>query len=1648
MNPVNRTPFKIVCTLLVFLLTFSTQPAWANDPCDAYCYDFSCDPNNCSISQNCPAGTDWVPCDNNGANTSPDIDVDAAGTTSFPLTFPGGNCGSALQPAPYDYVAWYTFVVPGSSFEWQIIETGGDDVYYEFYYSTLPADDPNACMNLSYYTCGDDFTSWELIASPAPYRPTRIYLALYSTQPDDDLTVNIKIRKACGESCIDSDIALDVSGEACIVAGSSTQLLAAASGGGGGSYTYLWSPDDGSINDPNIANPTVSPTQTTKYYVFATGADGCPAIDSVVVQVGGCCTTNPQITCPADYDGCPGDDTSPSNTGSATATNGASCGAPVITSSDETISSGPCNGEIIIERTWRAEDPDDPNLYSECVQIITLEADGPTITYCPGDATVSCASAISVDANNVGYTTSCGLGANAIVTGPVVNGDPDCNGTTYTYTYKVTDDCNRTATCQQVFTISNSGPTITYCPGDATVSCASAISVDANNVGYTTSCGLGANAIVTGPVVNGDPDCNGTTYTYTYKVTDDCNRTATCQQVFTISNSGPTITYCPGDATVSCASAIGVDANNVGYTTSCGLGANAIVTGPVVNGDPDCNGTTYTYTYKVTDDCNRTATCQQVFTISNSGPSITCPGDMTVSCVSEINVHPSNANPSTSCTLGYNVSVTGPDITGTSCNGTRTYTYKVTDDCGRTATCQQVFTIDNTSPPTIQPAPGDVTVSCDQPLPPAVDLVVTDACGNTETVSPTSSSTPGSCPVEYSVTRTWTYTDDCNNSVSTSQLISVEDNEGPTFTSVPADVDVCGSPPPPGTATATDNCSNVTITHSDQTIWNDCINGEKIMRTWKATDDCGNTTTAVQMVIFNHDGTPPEFWDCPADIVVDADPDCYKNVSWTPPTATDNCGTPSVVSSHDPGDSFPVGMTVVTYTATDNCGNTAVCTFKVTVNGDDFQIHCPDDINTTCSSAYGRKVKWDLPYLSGGCGNTCTNPGYISGFVYMGELNGHYYYCSTFPSSWSAAKAYAENSGGHLAVINDAQENQFLANLLQAPAAFIGMSDAASEGNFEWVNGDPVTYTNWYPGQPNNYNGAQDYVEMLSNGQWNDQYATCKLEFIMEVPCGNIRQISGPPRGGLFPPGTTEVCYEGSDGMGNTAICCFNVTVNSLTIYCPDDIVVNCYNGYNGANVSWQAPKIKYCGSSCAGGSYIPNFVYMGQYNNHHYYCSTYPANWADAQAASLSNGGYLAVLNSVNESNLLAPMLGSSAWIGLTDEASEGTWNWVNGDPVTYTNWYPGQPNNYNGNQDYGELLNTGQWNDQYGHEKREFIMEMPCTRIKQIAGPPSGSWFDEGTHTITYVGLDGSGNSDTCSFTVTVNCSNNNDDYCDSGSSSSYYTWIQRIKLPNIDNNSGNDGGYGNYSHLSANVTKGQSYFISLYPGYLSPYPVYWKIWADWNHDGDFYDSYEYVGYATNTYAIQGSFAVPSIAKTGKTRMRISMSYGGYCSGPCVTFGYGEVEDYSLWVNDWNIVPGGGQDVVTTAPHWEAEDLEEAMESLAGPAPDMPTGLTIIGQLPFTPGTANTSLAPPAGKEIKVYPNPTDDELMVNLAAFAGEEGQLQAFNSLGQLVFERYIDEASTQALSIDVKSLAEGVYFIKWNAANEKNSQTESFVIQRR
>ncbi|HJW31303.1 MAG TPA: GEVED domain-containing protein [Saprospiraceae bacterium] len=138
----------------------------------------------------------------------------------------------------------------------------------------------------------------------------------------------------------------------------------------------------------------------------------------------------------------------------------------------------------------------------------------------------------------------------------------------------------------------------------------------------------------------------------------------------------------------------------------------------------------------------------------------------------------------------------------------------------------------------------------------------------------------------------------------------------------------------------------------------------------------------------------------------------------------------------------------------------------------------------------------------------------------------------------------------------------------------------------------------------------------------------------------------------------------------------------------------------------------------------------------------------------------------------------------------------------------------------------------------------------------------------------------------------------YCSSAGVSTQYEWINKVVLNTINNTSGNNSGYHDYTAISTNLLAGSTYTINLTPGYLSSaFPEYWRVWIDYNNDLDFNDAGEQVGQGSGSTAINISFTIPAGTASGSKRMRVSMKYSAFAT-QCETFNYGEVEDYSVMI------------------------------------------------------------------------------------------------------------------------------------------------------
>jgi hypothetical protein len=141
-------------------------------------------------------------------------------------------------------------------------------------------------------------------------------------------------------------------------------------------------------------------------------------------------------------------------------------------------------------------------------------------------------------------------------------------------------------------------------------------------------------------------------------------------------------------------------------------------------------------------------------------------------------------------------------------------------------------------------------------------------------------------------------------------------------------------------------------------------------------------------------------------------------------------------------------------------------------------------------------------------------------------------YSLTTLDNWTGAQAQAVVAGGNLVTINDAEEQAFLVSTFGgSELLWIGLNDIATEGTFQWVSGQPVTYTNWYEpsGEPNNsHNEDWTIMNWVFPGQWNDYYPLDIPDYMGERYRGII-EVSTPE-----PTSTLSLLALGTLGAAST----------------------------------------------------------------------------------------------------------------------------------------------------------------------------------------------------------------------------------------------------------------------------------------------------------------------------------------------------------------------------------------------------------------------------------------------------------------------------------------------------------------------------------
>lgn len=278
---------------------------------------------------------------------------------------------------------------------------------------------------------------------------------------------------------------------------------------------------------------------------------------------------------------------------------------------------------------------------------------------------------------------------------------------------------------------------------------------------------------------------------------------------------------------------------------------------------------------------------------------------------------------------------------------------------------------------------------------------------------------------------------------------------------------------------------------------------------------------------------------------------------------------------------------------------------------------------------------------------------------------------------------------------------------------------------------------------------------------------------------------------------------------------------------------------------------------------------------------------------------------------------------------------------------------------------------------------------------------------------------------FTLTRTCYTG-PHYCPSQSVSASTEWVKSISVNGTVRNSASSL----YSDFTTDapvvISRGGIYPMTITPQFAQgPRNEYYRVWIDFNKDGDFTDSGEQVlSVGPTTSAATANITIPLTATTGISRMRVSMRFGGFPTSSCGSFANGEVEDYAVSIR-CNLVTAtadsgnGSLRNVTNC----ADDNEEILfaPTLNNQTINITAGQLIAdGQWKWMPGT-NTNITIMAQGVDRVLTIPQGKTVEIhNLTIVGGTATTGSAIDNAGTLIMRDTDVQRATGSGSVPLRN----------------------------
>lgn len=425
--------------------------------------------------------------------------------------------------------------------------------------------------------------------------------------------------------------------------------------------------------------------------------------------------------------------------------------------------------------------------------------------------------------------------------------------------------------------------------------------------------------------------------TRTFSISDNCGLAVQLQQQITINNNvAPTFHALPPAQTIACGANIEfADAIATDYCNGI-LQATFIDT----TSEGSCEGNySITRVWTAIGSCGNIATTSQTINVADTqSPVITIAAqNFAIQCganiSNELTIWLDNHGGASAIDGCSDVAWSHNfDASLSNCAEPIPVTFTATDACGNSVTTTASIVIHDNIAPIPPSAPAIITVNCASLVPQPHQLAAIDNCQGEIIAMSEDVITAGSCESEFSIVRTWTFTDACGNAAIVSQTIYVINSDELVFNeSLPSNSTYqCGEAPPAPTLTATSSCGDILeVSFEENTTIGVCPTLSEITRTWTAVDSCGKSVSHVQTISLIDTIGP--IVTTPFDDTISTT--CSQIPSVPDLQFEDSCGSVASTSFAEVTANQQSNMydIVRTWTVTDTCQNQSVFTQTISV---------------------------------------------------------------------------------------------------------------------------------------------------------------------------------------------------------------------------------------------------------------------------------------------------------------------------------------------------------------------------------------------------------------------------------------------------------------------------------------------------------------------------------------------------------------------------------------------------------------------------------------------------------------------------------------------------------------------------------------------